>query len=91
MVRVLRRLKITAMAPDACRGRPDVFVLRCVGVACLARHSQMSAHQRESRLLMFVDHFRHLPRLSCVALEAVHPQLAPMNIGMTGNAIRIHL
>ena len=91
VVWILRRLKIATMTPDARRGCPDVFVLRRIGVACLARHGQMSPHQRKSRLLMLVDHIRHLPRLRGVTLEAVRPQLTPVDISMAGNTVCTHL
>lgn len=89
MIGVLRFLVVSPVTPYAGRGCPHILLLRRVGVACLTRHCLVSPDQRESRLLVFVDHVRHLPRFRGMTPEAVRSQLAPMHVGMTGNAVGI--
>jgi hypothetical protein len=88
VVGILRFLVVYPVTSYTRRGSSHILLLRRVGVARLTWHCLVPSEQREPRLLVFVHHIRHLPRFSRMTFEAVRSQLAPMNVCMTGDAVR---
>ena len=88
VVRCLRRVIVSLVAPEAVRPETREFVFLLVRVAFLARHRRMNSHEREPGRGVPLDHVRHEPRLGRVAPVARRAELAVVHVLMTVRAAR---
>lgn len=87
MVQRRRRLIVPEVAADALGAEPDVNTRCRPMVALIARHRRVGAEQRKPVVVILDGRNLHIPTLHGVALLAVRPELATVQVRMTFRAL----
>jgi len=86
-----RGLEVLLVARIASGGQADKLPGGRLLVALVAVHHGVRAHQREAVVVVFDGLQRDLPTLNRVALGAIGAELATVNVGVAGGALRAHV
>jgi hypothetical protein len=76
------------MTTDALGGCSGILMFREILMTCQTAYRRMTSKERESRQLMFLCHVRNLPRLHCVASQALVSLIAFVRVCVTIGANR---
>lgn len=87
VIRVRRGLEVLGVTRITLRRKPLELPRGRTGVARITIHGGVSAYKREPILVVLNGPDRHVPALHGVALLAVSPHLAAVNIGMAVRAL----